>query len=217
MNTITKNASFQDAVGKDSVAQVHETYWGYIIRCVSCVRSMAIILQGIAYVVGVSLLIAALGFWLIPGSAFSSDVAAFKMAMSSLSGVFGVALIWFASHGTQYEIQVDLARAEIREALRNRQGRVRVLNRIMFEEIGAVFIDRASAAEGKARLLMRLGNTTQVIEAARGAEETLTALRDRLGRDVLGKNAPTVTKSNRGFILEGAKGIVQAEPAEAVA
>jgi len=194
----------------------NETYWGYITRCQTCDSSKAVILQWLAAFVGFALLIAAFGFWVIPGSVFTDDIAGIKLAMSSLFGVIGVTMIWFASHGTNYELQVDLARMELREALRNTKGVARVQNRILFEEIEAVYIDRATTENGKSRLLLRLGKSPQLIDVAYDYEEHLTRLRDRLGRDILGKNALPQTKSNRGFILDGAKGVIKPE-SEAIA
>ena len=194
---------------RESVTTINETYWGYIVRCNTCDRSLAVVIQWIAALTGVSLVIASLGLWALPGSVMSPDVASFKLAIASLMGVFGVTLIWYASHGTKYEIQMDLARLEMREVLRNSKGEARVQNSLPFEKIGSVFMDRAQKDNGKVALVLRLGNSAQVIEIARDYEENLTALRDRLGRDLMGKNAPMRTKANRGYILDGAQGVIK--------
>lgn len=194
---------------RESVTTINETYWGYIVRCNTCDRSLAVVIQWIAALTGVSLVIASLGLWALPGSVMSPDVASFKLAIASLMGVFGVTLIWYASHGTKYEIQMDLARLEVREVLRNSKGEARVQNSLPFEKIGSVFMDRAQKDNGKVALVLRLGNSAQVIEIARDYEENLTALRDRLGRDLMGKNAPMRTKANRGYILDGAQGVIK--------
>ncbi len=189
--------------------KVSETFWGYIVRCNSCDRPMAVFLQWVAAISGGLLVVASLGFWAMPGSLFAPELISFKMALVSLFGVFGVTLIWYASHGTKYEIQVDLAKLEIREVLRNNKGVARIQNRIPFEKIGSVFIDRTQKEKGMVRLVMRLGNSAQVIEVARDQEENLTGLRDKMGRDLLGRNAPMRTKANRGYILEGAEGVIK--------
>jgi len=192
-----------------ATTSINETYWGYIVRCASCDRSMAVVFQWIAAVMGGAMVLASVGFWAIPGSMMSPDVASFKLAMASLLGVFGVTLIWYASHGTEYETQLDLARFELREVLRNKSGVARVQSRIKFEEVDAVFIDRSFVKGDKVRLLVRLMNTAQVIEVARDYEEKLIRLRDRLGRDILGKTALRRTKANRGYILDGAQGLIK--------
>jgi len=193
----------------ESVTTISETYWGYIVRCNTCDRSIAVVLQWVAALTGASLIIASLGLWALPGSVMSPDVASFKLAMASLMGVFGVTLIWYASHGTKYEIQIDLARLEVREVLRNAKGQARVQSSLPFEKIGSVFMDRKQKDNGKVALVLRLGNSAQVIGIAQDYEENLTALRDRLGRDLMGKNAPMRTKANRGYILNGAQGVIK--------
>jgi len=209
MTVTATDSTFGTEKNRKTVTEISETYWGYIVRCNTCDRSMAVVLQWVAALTGVSLIIASLGLWVLPGSMMSPDVASFKLAMASLLGVFGVTLIWYASHGTKYEIQMDLARLEVREVLRNSKGIARVQNSLPFEKIGSVFMDRSQKDNGKVALVLRLGNSAQVIGIAQDYEENLTALRDRLGRDLMGKNAPMRTKANRGYILDGAQGVIK--------
>lgn len=209
MNAIASVSRKETRKSEKSATQVSETFWGYIVRCNTCDRPMAVFFQWGAAIVGGLLVLASLGFWALPGSMLSPELISFKMAMVSLFGVFGVTLVWYASHGTKYEIQVDLAKLEIREVLRNSKGVARIQSRIPFEKIGSVFIDRSQKVNGKVRLVMRLGNSAQVLEVARDQEENLTGLRDKMGRDLLGRNAPMRTKANRGYILEGAEGVIK--------
>ncbi len=211
MNAISNKADFShDNEATPSITSV-ETYWGYIIRCQDSDRSVAIVLQWVSAFMGVSLLIAAFGFWTLPGSMVSSDVFGFKLGISSVMAVFGMALVWFASHGTIYEVQVDLARMELREVLRNNRGTARVQHRIKFEDIDAVFIDRTAGENVKARLMLRLDASSKMVEIASDFEENLKRLHARLGRDVLGLKAEKQSKENRGFRVEGAKGLISPE------
>lgn len=211
MNALAANEDFSK-IGEipTSVSSV-ETYWGYIIRCQNCDRSFAILLQWVSAFMGVSLLVAAFGFWTLPGSMVSTDVVGFKLGISSVMGVFGMALVWFASHGTYYEVQVDLARMELRETLRNNRGTARVQNRIRFDDIDAVYIDRTAGETVKARLMLRMAASSQLIEIASDYEGNLTRLHTRLGRDILGMKAEKSAKENRGFRVEGAKGLISPE------
>ncbi len=208
MNVISDNVEFAIADDDAPLASSIETYWGYIIRCRECDRSIAIILQWFSAFMGVSLLIAAFGFWTLPGSMVTSEVLGFKLGVSSVMAVFGMALVWFASHGTNYEVQVDLAAMELREVLRNNRGTARIQNRIKFEDIDAVYIDRTAGEEAKARLMLRLDASSQLVEIASDYEDNLTRLHARLGRDILGLKAEKHSKANRGFRIEGAKGLV---------
>lgn len=185
-----------------------ETYWGYIIRSENCDRSFAIMLQWASAFLGISLLVAAFGLWVLPGSMVSSDIVGFKLGISSLMVVLGMALVWFASHGTFYEVQIDLARMELREVLRNNRGAARVQNRIKFEDIDAVYIDRSAGKNAKARLMLRLNASSQLIEIASDYEENLIRLHTRLGRDLLGQKAKKSAKENRGFRIDAAKGLI---------
>lgn len=209
MNAIANKEEFVATTTREPSVSADETYWGYILRCQTCDRTLAILMQWTAAFVGVSLLFAAFGFWTLPGSAISSDILGFKMGISTVMGVVGLTLVWFASHGTENEFQVDLARSELREVLRNRQGNARVLSRTKFEEIDAVFIDRATTEHAKSRLMLRLADSALAIEVAIDYEEHLTRLRDRLAYDILGKNAPIRAMENRGFIMSGAQGVIK--------
>ncbi|PHQ95503.1 MAG: hypothetical protein COB39_12830 [Marinosulfonomonas sp.] len=209
MNAISNNKEFTETTTREPSVSANETYWGYILRCQNRARSLAILMQWTAAFVGVSLLFAAFGFWTLPGSAISSDILGFKLGISTIMGIVGITLVWFASHGTENEFQVDLARSEVREVLRNRQGNARVLSRTKFGEIDAVFIDRATTEHGKSRLMLRLADSALAIEVAIDYEEHLTRLRDRLAYDILGDKIPMRAKANRGFMLKEAKGVIK--------
>ncbi|MCF6315976.1 MAG: hypothetical protein L3J30_06765 [Marinosulfonomonas sp.] len=209
MNAIANNKEFTETTTREPSVSANETYWGYILRGQNRARSLAILMQWTAAFVGVSLLFAAFGFWTLPGSAISSDILGFKLGISTIMGIVGITLVWFASHGTENEFQVDLARSELREVLRNRQGNARVLSRTKFGEIDAVFIDRATTEHGKSRLMLRLADSALAIEVAIDYEEHLTRLRDRLAYDILGDKIPMRAKANRGFMLKEAKGVIK--------
>lgn len=208
MNPSVENTDFANTDEHPVSASSVETYWGYIIRCENGGHSFAIMLQWASAFLGISLLVAAFGFWTLPGSMVSSDVVGFKLGISSLMLVLGMALVWFASHGTLYEAQIDLARMELREVLRNNRGAARVQNRIKFEDINAVYIDRSAGKNAKARLMLRLDASSQLIELARDYEENLIRLHSRLGRDILGLKVENSAKENRGFRIEAAKGLI---------
>lgn len=194
-------ADATDGAGDDAALQtplrrscnpvmLDETYWGYIVRSNARPRSSAILMQWLSGFVGVSLVASAIGFWVVPGSAFSPDLALMKYVISAALASFGVLLVWYASQGTCYELQVDVAHNELREAVRNKKGQVRLLSRVPFQEIGSVCIDRSAGREGTdVPLLLRYRDTAQVIEVARACEYELVDLRDRLARDILGMSA----------------------------
>lgn len=208
MNAIAKYGDFLESGPRAASVSNVETYWGYIIRSQTRERSATILLQWLSAILGVSLIIAALGLWVLPGSSMSQDVLGFKLGLTMMFVACGMALIWFASHGTSYEVQLDLSRRELREALRNKSGKARVQNRLKFEDIDAVFIDRAAGEGQKARLMVRMADCYRAIEIAKDYEENLTHLQGRLGRDILGLADEKRKKNNRGFMFTGAKGVI---------
>lgn len=188
-----------------------ETYWGYIIRANKADRSQAILLQWVTAFLGGALLLAALGLWVVPGSAVSADVFGFKLGLTTVMTVFGLLMVRYASNGTNYEVQVDPIRKELREALRNNHGKARIMKRIKFEDMDAVYIDRAAgadAAETKARLMVRMAASSAVIVIACDYEEHLTPIYDRLAAHILGAAAQTPAKPNRGFKFKEATGVI---------
>lgn len=208
MNAIIAKNEFSTIDPRAPSVSNDETYWGYIVRCHNSDRSLAILMLWMAAIMGVGLLIAAFGIWTLPGSMMTQEVVGFKLGFSTIMGVIGMTLVWFASHGTNFEVQVDLARLELREVLRNSRGTARVQARIKFEDIDAVYIDRTAGENAKARLMVRMATSSKAVEIAKDFEENLTRLHIRLGRDVLGMIAEKPAKANRGFMFEAAKGVV---------
>lgn len=209
MNAITANEDFAGYGLHDASVSNVETYWGYIIRDQSGDRTVAILMQWAAAVLGVSLLVAVIGFWVLPGAMVSQDVFGFKIGVTAVMVVVGMALVWFASYGTNYEVQVDLARQELREVLRTNRGAARVQKRVKFEDIDAVFVDRSAGEDAKAELIVRLAASSNGIVVASDYEEHLTRIYTRMGRDILGTVAQKPAKANRGFKFEGARGVIE--------
>jgi len=181
--------------------QITDTYWGYVVRCKNCDRTIDSVLQWGAGIIGGFLVLASVGLWALPGSLLGPELASFKLALISVLGVFGVTLIWFASNGTKYEIQVDVDGGEIREAVRNSKGVPHIQSRIPFDKIDAVYIDTPRKSRGTAHLVVHLAETDQVIELARDLEENLTDLHTKVRDDLLGGAKPKQAAKPRKIIL----------------
>lgn len=161
-----------------------ETYWGYRIDG----RRAPLWLigaQGLCWVVGVILVVAAIGMWAVPGAGSGAGLVAFKLGASVPMGAVAALLLWHSSRGTMLGIEVDLRLGEVREVLSNRAGRTAVLARWGFDAIGGVHMDRTSGQPGEAEVVLRYRNTSQVLRVAAGSEGALAGLRDRLGRDLM--------------------------------
>lgn len=185
MSVVTRFPLENVSTPTPSTAHLRQTHWGYIVRSEDAVRSTAALMQGLSGFAGFTMVLAALGFWLLPGSLIDPEVAAMKYLVSGGMVLLGVVFLWYGAQGTDCELQVDLTNCELREAVRNSKGHVRMVARFMFEEIDAVFIDRSMKNKNKRSLMLRFKGPSRGIEVARGNEADLSVLRDRLGRDIL--------------------------------
>ena len=168
---------------------VDETYWGYVVRSTQKPPLAVSILQGAAWLVGLAILLATLGLWLVPDAILEPGVIGLKIGLTAVMVGVSLLLMWFASRGTQTEIQIDTRLGEVREVVRNRAGFGTLIGCYGFDAIGSVFIDvaegrtRSETTEG--RLVLRYRNTAQTLEVARGIMRGLGPLRDRIGRDLM--------------------------------
>ncbi|MFV2035894.1 MAG: hypothetical protein ACC631_12445 [Halocynthiibacter sp.] len=184
---MTARTSFPELAGpadSEVVMRMVETHWGYIIRVESGPPGAISIGQTAAGFFGLAAVAASVGFWVLPGAFFSADVALFKLGASFLTCAFGVFLLSYASDGSAYELQVDLNHNELREAMRNPKGQARLKSRHRFDDVGRVFVQREDEEGAMANLMLQIGQTNNVVVVARAPESQLTALRNRLAKDL---------------------------------
>ncbi|MGZ9812505.1 hypothetical protein ACXN5S_18745 [Pseudoroseicyclus sp. H15] len=171
---------------RQATYRIEEAYWGYVLRQISPLSKLKKLLQMGATLCGIFGLAMTAGLWLVPLQEDSVALVAFRLVASLVLAGIGSSLLWFGSRGTDAELQVDIAQGELREVIRNRAGLPTLTARYAFRDIGGVFLARrAGGCRGQAKLVLRLGNTAQVIIVAAGPEETLLPLRDRLGCDLM--------------------------------
>ncbi|PIE14624.1 MAG: hypothetical protein CSA68_10000 [Rhodobacterales bacterium] len=206
--TSTRNYAADEAQPRPATVSKDETFWGYIIRDNHRVGTSEVLMKWMAALVGASMLVAGIGMWIMPGSALAADVLLIKIGLTAFMALVGLSLIRFSSFGNTYEVQIDLNARELREAMRNDQGRAKVHNRVAFDKFDAVLMDRSAAGNGKSRLMLRLRGTDEAIEVAQDYEEHLIALKHRLSRDILSAQPPMQRKASRGFLHRRAKGVV---------
>ena len=122
--------------------------------------------------------------WAVPGGIVEGDVLLFKAVVSAMSCAFGIFLLWYSGAGRTFELQVDMSRREIREAMRNDKGQARVRQRYGFDEVDKILVhsDEGGSVEGS--LMLVLQGSDALIEVVRVPEHQLYALRNRLARDV---------------------------------
>jgi len=186
MTTATCFPELEEPAGGGLVVRTVETHWGYIIRAEENTGDAIRLVQGLAGLLGVASIAASVGFWALPGAFFSADVALLKLGATFLTASFGIFLLWYASEGSTYELQVDIAHEELREAMRNAKGQARMRRRHRFEDIGKIFVLSDEDNDTMASLMLRIGQSDQVILAARAPEHQLFPLRNRLAKDLAG-------------------------------
>ena len=164
---------------------VDETYWGYVVRDTEAESAWVQVAQGAAWFAGICFCIATLGLWAMPMTQFDAGLMPMKLGATCIMAGIAVYLLWFASRGTHGELQIDTSLGELRELVRNQAGRPTLLGRHGFDAIGGVMIDRTTLRKGRACLVLRYGNTAQLMPVAWGVESELTALRDRMGHDMM--------------------------------
>ncbi len=197
-----------EAQRRPATVSKDETFWGYIIRDNHRAGTTEILMKWLAALIGVAMLVAGVGMWVMPGSAVAADMLQIKIGLTAFMALVGLSLIRFSSYGNTYEVQIDLNARELREAMRSDQGRVKVHNRLSFDKFDAVLVDRSESEGGKSRLMLRISGTDEAIEVAQDYEEHLIALKQRLSHDILSSQPPMQRKSARGFLQSRAKGVI---------
>ncbi len=164
---------------------VDNTFWGYIIRGAGLGNLINMSAQIVAAGVGVFLVLTSIIFWLVMGTAVQAHFGGLEYGMSIALSLFGLVLIWFASHGVDFELHVNVEERALYEILRNSKGKVRVLQTIPFDTVASVFIDRPQKSGGRARLTLRLRHTPKNVVIATDVEHNLRPILMHLVRDVL--------------------------------
>jgi hypothetical protein len=182
------SASFAESfVGNESAAvrphfAIEEKYWGYVIRPTTGPGLFLVAQQLIATFLGATSVAAALGLLLVPDLLTGGVDFAIRAGAAVVFAGVAALLLWYASRGTQSELQVDNSQGEVREVVRNRTGRSALVGRYGYDAIGGVFIERVDA---RGTLVLRYRNTAQTLFVASGPIEQLERLRDRLGQDLM--------------------------------
>lgn len=84
------------------------------------------ILRGLQRLCGVALVLAAMGLWIAPGASWDSEIVLFKLVLSVMAGLAGGGLIGASVRPPAPEVEIDVARREVR-LVRRAQGAPRVV------------------------------------------------------------------------------------------
>ncbi len=93
------------------------------------------IVRGAQRLIGVSLLIAALGVWIAPGATWDADIMLFKLILSVVGVIAGMGLISASGTPRAPEVHIDTIRREVRLVRRLRGSEPLVLQSCAFADL----------------------------------------------------------------------------------
>lgn len=172
------------AMARPSQYEVEDLYWGYIIRARGGPKLSVAIGQAVSFFLGTACMTAALGILILPALLFDGGVGAMRVGAATLFGAASAYLLWFASRGTQPEVQVDTNLAEIREVICNRAGRPTTIASYRFEGVSGIMMSDEDET-GTAELALQYHDSDRVIIVASAPTAQLIPLRNRLASDLL--------------------------------
>lgn len=204
----TARAIHRERIGKAlQKAGVSETDYGYVLRRPSragpCFRHQetALALCGTGTAVSVA------GFmlvpWLLGGQVV--DMAEVMVAVGLLA--FAGCLLYCANKGSFLDTEVDLERSELRIVRRNARGASQMVNRIAFDQVRSIFVQRNKMKGSSSLLQVRTRRDEEPLVLGRGSEEAMTTLHRRLVRDLHGRGGevpevrPTRVRAARAAAL----------------
>lgn len=175
-----------DPIGKSAAAGpvLESAHWGYVIRDPGPRSGASLVTAAASRFLGVILLMAALGLWVLPDTTHGTDVFGMKLAAMVMFTVFGGYLSWAGGVREHLEFHVDTHRCELRIGRRGLRGAFRLTSRLSFNEIASVYLLRSKDHERPTRLFLRLAGRSDALEVASGPEGTLDDLRARLAKDL---------------------------------
>jgi hypothetical protein len=95
------------------------------------------LLRGLQGVVGMALIIAAVGLWIAPGANWAQDVLLMKLGVSAIAGMMGLACLQSFIRPAPPKVEIDTIRHEVR--LVRTRGKDRfVLDRCAFKDLTLV-------------------------------------------------------------------------------
>lgn len=163
---------------------VEGTNVGYDVRTQTPFGDRAVLIERVAAITGLTLVaLAVIGLYV--GRAFHAEgVGAGQMVAGAVLLTGGVAYLWISARGMRHQANFDLTKRELHYVVRNRLNTTRVLRTVGLEQITETFIESAAAPGMPAKFFVRVGPGDDLIEVARGTEDELDDLRDRIERDL---------------------------------
>lgn len=177
MNAMNKiYASEDDTPGLDVI----EMSWGFRIRPADMKnQSTDAVIEWSLTFLGVILLLAAFGQWVLPGSIYGGDGLMLKFVLTAVLGLCGGIVLSVSARGFRPEVQVDRIRQEIRFASRNPRGRGQILATVDLDQIVGVGVTK-SIDGPDCHCLIYMIDGEKPLRIASGTESEIKAIRNRM-------------------------------------
>jgi hypothetical protein len=179
-----KGNQAQDSAGQGPM--IEETSWGYIIRAHDSDSNVRAAGSVAGRFVGAILLMAAVGLWVMPDSAYGAELFGMKLAAMVMFTVIGGYFVWAGRHVARPEYRIDLKHREVRIGFRSHGNGFRQSGRIDFDSISSVFLLRSKDYR-PTRLFLRLADLGTGLELASGNKDRMESLKQRLTDDLSGQ------------------------------
>jgi hypothetical protein len=170
--------------GRAPALEIRDTHWGFVVTELPDGVSHDVVMEAVLKFAAVSLVLAAVAQWLLPGSMFSGDVLVMKLVLTVALGALAVVVFRVADRGFLAELQVDAALREIRVGSRNAHGISRVQNRIPMRDLEEFFVRTDAARPGTTDLYFRVSGVSEPVRIAGGTVADLAPVLERLTRDL---------------------------------
>lgn len=171
-------------VTDDDGPELIHTRWGYIITS----RDAAKLAMRTGYLfmryVGIVLVLAAVGLWILPGTSVHGDVIPFKLGVSVLFVILGIVGIWNGVDDRCEETQIDLERREVRRGVRRANGQFVMCSDMALRDAGDLYMVAPSREDSGAVLYLRCARSDRALELAKGPEDLLFPLQRRIAMDL---------------------------------
>jgi hypothetical protein len=162
--------------------EVHQSFWGYVIRGTEGPPILLQIAQGIVLSLGATAAAASLAVAVL--TPVAEGPSFMRLGASAVLMALALLLLRYATRGGVVELHVDLARGELREVVRHRVGRATTLGRLDFDPSASLHIRRGGPAGSPRALVLHHRGHPEGLCIALGPERALSALRIRLQHDM---------------------------------
>ncbi|MCP4822018.1 MAG: hypothetical protein GY883_22770 [Shimia sp.] len=133
---------------------------------------------------GLTLVMAALVQWALPGVSFAGDETSTTALISISCSLIGMAAYHFAVRGHRSEIRFDPKKGEVIVSALSRQDRQKGVRRIHLSRVKSIYVRRSDMPAGQAALRIRLNDSSHEITAIRGSHNEIELAHGLLCRDI---------------------------------